>query len=118
MISGSFFALLYVKRGHTYVALGLGQGIMPLVSYNYASKDIKRMNSAVTYAMSISLIFMTATTVLLYAGAGPLTTLFMKNEVIISYGTSAYSIGYQNYIKRRLKTLCFQTPSINLFLCL
>ena len=70
-----------------YVAMGLGQGIMPLVSYNYASKNTSRMKGAIKYAMSIALIFMTATTVLFYAGAGTLTTLFMKNQVVIAYGT-------------------------------
>lgn len=84
-----------------YIAMGLGQGIMPLVSYNYAGKNTKRMKSAILYAMSIALVFMTATTVLFYAGAGVWITLFMKNEVIISYGT------------RFLKAFCLALP----FLC-
>lgn len=70
-----------------YIAMGLGQGIMPLVSYNYANKSTKRMKSAIMYAMNIALVFMTATAVLFYVGAESLTMLFMKNEVIISYGT-------------------------------
>lgn len=85
-----------------YVAMGLGQGIMPLISYNYASKNIKRMKSAIIYAMSIALGFMTITTVLVYIGAQPLTMLFMKNEVIISYGT------------RFLRAFCLALP----FLCI
>lgn len=84
-----------------YIAMGLGQGIMPLVSYNYASKNIKRMKDAIKYAMIISLVFMTVTTIVYYIGADGLTEMFMKNEVIVSYGT------------RFLRALCLGLP----FLC-
>lgn len=84
-----------------YVAMGLGQGIMPLVSYNYGSCNTKRMKGAVKYSMSIALIFMTVTTVLFYVGADALTALFMKNEIVISYGT------------RFLRAFCLALP----FLC-
>lgn len=33
-----------------YVALGLSQGVMPLISYNYSSGNIKRMKDAVRFA--------------------------------------------------------------------
>lgn len=70
-----------------YIAMGLGQGIMPLVSYNYASRSTKRMKNTITFSMGIALVFMSATAVLFYVGAESLITLFMKNDVIISYGT-------------------------------
>lgn len=85
-----------------YIAMGLGQGIMPLVSYNYASRNMKRMKDAIMFAMSIAIVFMTVTTVMFYSGAGILTALFMKNETIIAYGT------------RFLRALCLALP----FLCI
>ncbi len=33
-----------------YVCMGVSQGIMPLVSYNYASGNQKRMKSAIVFA--------------------------------------------------------------------
>ena len=49
----------------TNIALGFSQGIMPLVSYNWASGN----------------------TVIFYAGAPLFVSLFMKSEVIVGYGT-------------------------------
>lgn len=71
-----------------YIALGLSQGIMPLISYNYASKNVSRMKETVLFSMKIALVFMMAILVTYYAGANVLVALFMKNEEIIVYGTS------------------------------
>ncbi|MGN1167913.1 MAG: MATE family efflux transporter [Lachnospiraceae bacterium] len=70
-----------------YIALGASQGIMPLVSYNYASKNIDRMKKTITFSLKIAVTFMVITTIFLYGFAGPLTRLFMDNETIVAYGT-------------------------------
>lgn len=46
-----------------YVCMGVSQGIMPLVSYNYASGNQKRMKSAIVFAGEISIGFITAAAV-------------------------------------------------------
>lgn len=84
-----------------YIAMGLSQGIMPLVSYNFASGNIRRMKDTITFAMKITISFMVMTSVIFYFGAGTLTALFMENETIIAYGT------------RFLHGLCLALP----FLC-
>lgn len=33
-----------------YISMGLSQGIMPLISYNYASGNIRRMKQTVWFA--------------------------------------------------------------------
>lgn len=71
-----------------YVALGLSQGIMPLVSYNYASGNHKRMKEAITFSIKISAAFMAVISCCYYIGAKPLISLFMKNNAIISYGAA------------------------------
>ena len=38
-----------------YCAMGISQGIMPLISYNYASGNIKRMKQSITFTTKISL---------------------------------------------------------------
>lgn len=85
-----------------YFALGLSQGIMPLISYSYSSGNIKRMKDTLNFTIKISLSFMAAISIFYYFGAGFLTSLFMENTAIISYGT------------RFLHGLCIGLP----FLCM
>lgn len=70
-----------------YVALGLGQGIMPLISYNYSSGNAKRMKSTITFAMKLALGFLGALTVIYYFSAHHLVGMFMENETVVEYGT-------------------------------
>lgn len=84
------------------IALGFSQGIMPLVSYTYASGDTKRMKRAIVFSAKIILGFTAAVVVLYYCGAGFLTHLFMQNESIVAYGT------------RFLRGMCLGLP----FLCM
>ena len=69
------------------VALGFSQGIMPLVSYNYASGNRKRMKEAILFAMGIIVPAMVAVTVGYWFGAPNLIHLFMDNPEIIAYGS-------------------------------
>ncbi len=69
-----------------YVCMGVSQGIMPLVSYNYASGNQKRMKSAVVFAGGISVGFITAAAVFLFEGANGVVKFFMDNPAIIAYG--------------------------------
>ena len=71
----------------TNIALGFSQGIMPLVSYNWASGNTKRMRDAIFFALRIILFSMVAVSVIFYAGAPLFVSLFMKSEVIVGYGT-------------------------------
>lgn len=84
------------------VAFGLSQGIMPLISYNYASGNVNRMKKTLTFTMKINLTFMVTLSLTYYLGAEFLISLFMKNPSIVSYGT------------RFLRGLCLGMP----FLCM
>ena len=85
-----------------YIALGLSQGIMPLISYNYASGNHKRMKNTLFFSAKASLGFLTMVAIGYYVGAEPLISLFMKNEAIVAYGT------------RFLRGFCLGLP----FLCM
>lgn len=85
-----------------YVALGMSQGIMPLISYTYASRNHKRMKGTVLFAAKLMIGFSAAASVFYYLTAGRLTALFMNNEAIIGYGT------------RFLRGFCLGLP----FLCI
>lgn len=69
------------------VSLGFSQGIMPLVSYTFASGNRKRMKDTIIFAMKIVVPVLVSVTVIYYLGADGLISLFMKNESIIAYGT-------------------------------
>lgn len=69
------------------VAMGFSQGIMPLVSYNYASGNSPRMKKTVAFTAKIVVCFLTTMTAVFYFGAGMLIRLFMKNQIIVDYGT-------------------------------
>lgn len=69
-----------------YVALGLSQGIMPLISYTYASGNYGRMKKTLVFSFKLTVIFISAVTVGYYLGADALTAAFMENESIIAYG--------------------------------
>lgn len=84
------------------IALGTSQGIMPLISYNYASGNTKRMKQTLLFTAKIILSFLTVVTIGYYLGAGGLTRLFMKNDAIVAYGT------------KFLHGLCISLP----FLCM
>ncbi|MDE7436490.1 MAG: MATE family efflux transporter [Lachnospiraceae bacterium] len=84
-----------------YIALGLSQGIMPLISYNYASGNTMRMKKALIFTMKLTLAGMFTVSIGYYLGAGSLTALFMESPVIVEYGT------------KLLRGLCLGIP----FLC-
>ncbi len=85
-----------------YVAMGISQGIMPLVSYNFASGNTRRMKQTVMFSAQISLSFLTLVTCGYYMGSDFFIRLFMENDSIVAYGS------------RFLHGLCLGLP----FLCM
>lgn len=84
------------------IAMGFSQGIMPLISYNYTSGNIKRMKKTFMFTAKISLGFILAVMLMFLFAAEPIISMFMKNESIVAYG-AAFQRGF-----------CFALP----FLCI
>ena len=84
------------------ISMGLSQGIMPLISYNYASGNTPRMKKTLTFAAKISLTALIIVAAGYYAGAGALVRMFMQDPEIVAYGT------------RFLRGFCLGLP----FLCM
>ena len=80
------------------IAMGLSQGIMPLISYNYAANNYGRMKKTLMFSARLMIGLVGVTSVCYYLGAEGLVSLFMKNDVIIAYGS------------RFLRGLCLATP--------
>ena len=70
-----------------YVCMGIGQGIMPLVSYNYASGNRKRMKDSILFVTKIMAVFAVTLMAVYFIWSGEITRLFMENKSIIAYGT-------------------------------
>ena len=85
-----------------YVALGLSQGLMPLVSYNYASGNYRRMKRCFFFAARLALSFLTVLSVLYLFNSDLLIALFMENPETVAYGS------------RFLHGMCLALP----FLCM
>ncbi len=71
-----------------YAAMGLSQGIMPLISYNYASGNCGRMKKTIIFSAKLSVIFLAVTSIGYYIGSEGLISMFMENDVIVEYGSS------------------------------
>ncbi len=70
------------------MAMGLSQGVMPLISYTYAAGKIERMKKAFSFAMRIALIFLVLVMLGCLFGAKGLMLLFIKTPAVIEYGTA------------------------------
>ena len=84
------------------VALGFSQGIMPLISYSYASKNVKRMKKSLVFSSEISIGFLLLAAIGFYIFSGGLISMFMENADIVAFGS------------RFLRGMCLSLP----FLCM
>ena len=85
-----------------YIAMGLSQGIMPLISYNYSSGNVRRMKETVHFSRNASLVVIILVSASFLFFPQLFVSLFMDNSVIIDYGS------------RFLQGFCLGLP----FLCL
>lgn len=70
----------------SYVVIGLGQGIQPLLGYCYGAGLKERYSRIMRFSLIYSLIVSTALTVFCILMAEPLVGLFLENEAAFDYG--------------------------------
>ncbi len=70
-----------------YISMGIGQGIMPLVGYNYASGNAGRMKRSVRFTAAVSMSFIVLASCAYFIFAGNIVASFMKDEAIVAYGS-------------------------------
>lgn len=68
------------------IAQGMTQGTLPLIGYNYASGNRKRMNASVHTMFRYTLVLALSAMVILLLASKPVTSLFIRDEVTVSYG--------------------------------
>ena len=69
-----------------YLSMGMGQGIMPLVGYNYASGNTPRMKKAILFTAKFAVGFVTLAAAAYYIFAENVIGAFMKDPQIVAYG--------------------------------
>jgi putative MATE family efflux protein len=68
------------------IANGMTQGVLPLIGYNFASKNYKRMRDVIKTSFLYTLTVSIAGTLLLFFGAVPLVRFFIDDAETVAYG--------------------------------
>lgn len=85
-----------------YVSMGIGQGIMPLIGYNFSSGNRNRIKQTIrfTVAVSAGIVLILIASAIVFPGA--IISAFMENAPVIEYGAAF------------LRALCCATPFLAL----
>ncbi len=84
------------------IANGMSQGVLPLIGYNYSSKNRKRMREAIKRSLIYNIIIATVGALLLFTCAVPIVKFFISDEKTVAYG--------QHF----LRTICVTCPAISI----
>ena len=90
--------VLKVERLPLNIGVGIGLGMVPLVAYNYASKNKERMNAFFTTARISGIVVAVCSVALYYICAPWLIRVFIRDAATVAYGTQF------------LQARCFATP--------
>ncbi len=69
-----------------YFILGTGQGLQPVIGYNYGSKNIKRVKDTVQFGMKMSVIGALMSAIIFFPFARYIVDIFSNSERVIEYG--------------------------------
>lgn len=85
--------LYYKWQTFFFIPLGAMQTcIVPIISYNYAKRDISRCKKTLSTSVVFGIIFMALGTLCFEVIPGPLLGLFTDNETVISIGSVGFRI--------------------------
>ena len=87
-----------VERFPLNIGIGICLGMIPLIAYNFASGDIKRMKAFFTAARVAGLVIAAISVLLYYVFADELISAFINNAETVALGTDF------------LRARCFATP--------
>ncbi len=79
------------------VSIGMSQGVLSLIGYNYAAKNYRRMYDSIKCAFKYLLIVSVATTLFLFFLAAPVSSVFIND---------AETVAYAKYFMRVLCIIC------------
>jgi len=90
--------VLKAERLPLNVGIGICQGMMPIVAYNYASKNHRRMFAAIRYSLTCGLIMGALSIALYELFSGQIMSIFIQDLQTVMLGT--------NFLRIR----CLATP--------
>ena len=67
--------------------MGLTQGILPLLAYNYGARNYTRMKKVIVFTAAVALIYTSCCTVLFRTCSRRLVSFFIDEELSVSFGT-------------------------------
>lgn len=70
------------------IAQGISSGVLPLIAYNYAGKNHKRMQDAVRFTISAQMVIAIAFFVMFELFAAPVVGFFVPDADTIAYGAA------------------------------
>lgn len=71
-----------------YISMGISQGIMPLIGYNYTAKNKQRIKQALSVTVKISMVVVFILVLFFFGFSNLVMTMFMKNELVVKYGSA------------------------------
>lgn len=108
MVSNIFANKLVVEFGSAAVAgmgvakkinmlafntcMGLTQGVLPLIAYNFGAQNYRRMRQTIAYTAVVALIFSGACTILFRAFSTQLVTFFIDEAESVSFGAQFLNV--------------------------
>ena len=66
--------------------IGMSQGIMPAIGYNYGAQNYKRAKSLIKFSIIMAALFGTCITVLCWVGAGDIIRAFINDDNVYAIG--------------------------------
>lgn len=90
--------VLKAERLPLNVGVGICHGMMPIVAYNYASRNYRRMSDTICYSLTCGLLMGAASIVLYELFSGQIMGLFIQDTQTVMLGT--------NFLRIR----CLATP--------
>ena len=108
MVSNIFANKLVVEYGTAAVAgmgiakkvnmiafntsLGLTQGVLPLIAYNYGARKFERMNEVIRFTAAVALGYTTCCTIFFRVFARQFITFFISDPASVEFGTRFLSV--------------------------
>ena len=113
----------YILSLNYYAFLGIGNGMVPLLSYFAGEKSLSKVKTIYTYSLILNFTLATLLTILLIFFGRELISLYSTSEKVIDLTYQALiitSIGYIGYSLNLIDTMAYQTihkTSISYLIC-
>ncbi len=78
--------------------IGLTQGVQPLIAYNYAAKNKKRMLEVIRYTTVTGTIICVVLAIVIFFASPVIVESFVKNDQVIQLGTTYLKIICLRYL--------------------